>query len=78
MESYADRKLASIRWFDPRDLEITLPDEWTVEICRMQGENRPALTEQAILAALQKPINSAPSARNRQDQKRERSLFSTT
>ncbi len=41
-----------------QNLEIQLPDEWDVEVCNMEGYDRPALTIEQIRTALQKPLGT--------------------
>lgn len=48
-----------LAWYNPRELPLTLPDDWLVEVCHMAGYNRPALKPAEIKAALDKPIDTA-------------------
>jgi nickel-dependent lactate racemase len=52
--------LPELLWYGNGTLELALPDEWDVEVCRMQGAGRPALDERAMAAAIRDPIGSAP------------------
>lgn len=45
-------------WFNERDIELTFPDTWQVQECRMAGHDRPALSEAEMRAAIQNPIGS--------------------
>ncbi len=45
-------------WFDERDIELALPENWEVAECRMAGHDRPALADDEMRAALQNPIGS--------------------
>ncbi len=52
--------LPELLWYGNGTLELALPDEWDVEICRMRGARRPGLDESAIAAAIRNPIGSPP------------------
>ena len=52
--------LPELLWYGNGTLELALPDEWDVEICRMRGARRPELDESAIAAAIRNPIGSPP------------------
>ena len=45
-------------WYNPRPLELKLPDNWQVQVCHMNGWNRPALKPAQIKAALNKPVDT--------------------
>jgi lactate racemase len=45
-------------WYNPRPLDLTLPDSWKVEVCHMAGYDRKALKPAGIKAALDKPIGT--------------------
>ncbi len=51
-------KLPQQSWYEPRELELPLPDNWQVEVCNMAGYNRPALSDDQIKAAIANPIGS--------------------
>lgn len=55
-------KVPQLAWYNPRDLNLELPDEWSVEMCYMYGYNRPAIKPEAIMSALNKP-EGVPSLR---------------
>jgi nickel-dependent lactate racemase len=41
-------RLPQLAWYEPKDLELHLPDRWQVEVCNMAGYNRPAMTDEQI------------------------------
>jgi len=51
-------KLPQQSWYEPRELELPLPDNWQFEVCNMAGYNRPALSDDQIKAAITNPIGS--------------------
>jgi nickel-dependent lactate racemase len=51
--------LPELLWYGNDTLELALPDEWEVEVCRMRGAQNPELDEAAIAAAIRDPIGSA-------------------
>ena len=52
--------LPELLWYGNGTIELALPDEWNVEVCRMRGARRPALDDGAIAAAIRDPIGSPP------------------
>ncbi len=52
--------LPELLWYGNETLELPLPDEWEVEVCRMRGAGRPELERGAIAAAIRDPIGSPP------------------
>ncbi len=52
--------LPELLWYGNGSLELALPDEWDVEICRMHGAGRPELDQSAMAAAIRNPIGSPP------------------
>ena len=36
-------KVPQLAWYEPKELELPLPDSWQVEIHNMAGYNRPAM-----------------------------------
>jgi nickel-dependent lactate racemase len=52
--------LPELLWYGNRTLELALPDEWDVEICRMRGARRPELDGSALAAAIRNPVGSPP------------------
>jgi nickel-dependent lactate racemase len=56
-------------WQGAREVDFPLPAEWRVEVCRMKGHARPALSRAQIAQALKSPLGVAPirqAARGRQ------------
>jgi nickel-dependent lactate racemase len=53
-------RLPELLWYGNGTLELALPDEWDVEVCRMRGARRPELDDGAIAAAVRDPIGSPP------------------
>jgi nickel-dependent lactate racemase len=53
-------KVPQLAWYEPRELALTLPDSWQVEVCNMAGYNRPALKPDEIKAAIRNPIGIPP------------------
>ncbi|MFP4000076.1 MAG: lactate racemase domain-containing protein [Desulfobacterales bacterium] len=51
-------RLPQLLWYENNTLEIDLPDDWDVEICPMQGADRPPLTVGQMEAAILNPIES--------------------
>jgi len=53
-------KVPQLAWYGPKDLELSFPDSWQVEVCNMQGYDRPALKPDEIKDAICKPIGMPP------------------
>jgi nickel-dependent lactate racemase len=53
-------KVPQLAWYDTRELELPLPDDWQVETCYMAGYNRPELKAGEIRAAIRNPIGTKP------------------
>ena len=49
-----------LAWYGQRTLELPLPDDWDVEMCYMDGYNRPEVDVEAIRAALRNPLGTKP------------------
>jgi nickel-dependent lactate racemase len=49
-------KVPQLAWYEPRDLELTFPDSWHVEVCYMTGYNRSELTVEELRATINNPI----------------------
>ncbi len=49
-----------LAWFGPRDLPLTMPDDWRVTVLNMEGYARPELSSEAILKAIQNPLGCPP------------------
>lgn len=45
-------------WFLEKDIELAFPDNWEIVECRMIGHDRPALSDEAMRAAMVNPIES--------------------
>ncbi len=52
--------LPQLAWHGAKELKISLPVGWRVEICNMAGYNRPPLTPASIKKAVGNPIDMAP------------------
>ena len=46
--------------FGERDIDLSFPSNWEVTETRMAGHDKPALTDEQILAAVRNPIGSPP------------------
>ena len=53
-------KLPQLAWYEPKELELPLPDSWQVEVCNMAGYNRPAMTNNQIKASVTNLIGTPP------------------
>lgn len=56
-------KLPQLAWHETRELELSLPDKWQVEICNMSGYNRPALKPDEIRDAIRINLIGIPPIR---------------
>ena len=45
-------------FFGDNEIELTFPDKWEIQECRMAGHGRPALTDDQIRDALSKPLGT--------------------
>jgi nickel-dependent lactate racemase len=52
--------LPQLAWHGVKELKISLPDNWQVEVCNMAGYNRPPLSPAAMKRAIGSPIGMAP------------------
>ncbi len=52
--------LPQLAWYGISQLELPVPDGWQIETCRMQGHDAPALSAEAIRAAVASTIGSPP------------------
>lgn len=52
--------LPQLAWFGVKELELTLPESWQVEVCNMAGYNRPHLAPARIKDAVDNPIGMPP------------------
>ncbi len=53
-------KLPQLAWHGVKDLELSVPDSWQVEVCNMAGYNRPHLKPAEIKEAIANPIGMPP------------------
>jgi lactate racemase len=53
-------KVPQLAWNGARDLDLSFPESWKLEICNMAGYNRRALTPSEIKAAIRQPIGTEP------------------
>ncbi len=51
-------KLRAMVWYGDTDIEINFPESWDVHICRMKGEDAPALSATDIRKAFNNPIGT--------------------
>jgi len=63
-------KLPQLAWYDPKELQITFPDSWDVQVCNLAGYDKPALTDDQIRDIIATPIGMPPireAARGKKD-----------
>lgn len=53
-------KLPQYSWYDPREVEYPLPENWQVTVHNIAGYNRPALKADEIRKAVTSPIGMPP------------------
>lgn len=53
-------KLPQLAWYEAKELKITLPDSWQVEVCNMAGYNRLAMNDNQIKASITNLIGTPP------------------
>ena len=53
-------KVPQLAWHNPRELALTFPDSWDVEVLNMAGYNTPAMTTEQIKASITNLIGSPP------------------
>jgi len=53
-------KVPQLAWHGPRDLELSFPDGWKVDIYNMAGFNRPSMNDDQIRASVANPIGMPP------------------
>ncbi len=53
-------KLPQLAWHGVKDLELSIPESWQVEVCNMAGYNRPHLKPAEIMNAITNPIGMPP------------------
>ena len=57
-------------WYNPREVEYSLPDNWQITVHNIAGSDRPAMSMDEIKTALASPIGSLPLkelARNKKE-----------
>ncbi|MBA7661244.1 hypothetical protein ES703_69259 [subsurface metagenome] len=62
--------LPQLAWFGVKELKLTFPDGWDVEVCNMAGYDRPHMKPDEIKEAVASPIGMAPlreSARGKKE-----------
>ncbi len=62
-------KLPEYSWYDPREVEYPLPDNWQVTVHNIAGYDRPALKPDAIKKAVTSPIGMPPLRELAKDRK---------
>ncbi|MFH0846561.1 MAG: lactate racemase domain-containing protein [Chloroflexota bacterium] len=55
-------KLPSYQWYDPKEVEYSIPDSWQTTVYNIAGCNRPVLSPEQIRASINSPFGS-PSLR---------------
>ena len=53
-------RVPELAWYDTKELELSLPESWQVEIYNMADYNRPAMKPAEIKASISKPIGISP------------------
>jgi len=53
-------KVPQLAWYETKELELPLPDNWQVEEYNMAGYNRPAMNPDEIKASISNPIGIPP------------------
>ncbi|MCL0078373.1 nickel-dependent lactate racemase, partial [Dehalococcoidia bacterium] len=56
-------RLPQLAWYETKELELPLPDNWQVEVCNMAGYNRPALEPDEIRSAIRNNLIGTPPIR---------------
>ncbi len=51
-------KLPAYQWYDPREAEYPLPDDWKVTVYNIAGGSRPVMTDAQIREAIARPYGS--------------------
>jgi nickel-dependent lactate racemase len=52
--------VSTAAWFGDAPLDLTFPDSWDVQVCRMAGHDAPALSDGQIREALRRPLGAPP------------------
>ncbi len=55
-------KLPQTAWFNPKELDLSMPDSWKIQYCYMKGSQRAAINDQTILDSLRNPLSGPPLA----------------
>ncbi len=53
-------RVPQLAWYETKELELPLPDNWQVEVYNMAGYNRPAMKPDDIKASISNPIGIPP------------------
>ena len=53
-------KVPELAWYGLRNLELSIPDNWELEVCHMTGFNAPALNSKQIRKSIKDPIDCLP------------------
>lgn len=53
-------KLPQLAWYGTKELKLSLPDSWQLEVCNMAGYSRPAMKASGIKASIINLIGSPP------------------
>ncbi len=53
-------RVPQLAWYETKELELPLPDNWQVEVYNMAGYNRPAMKPDEIKASISNPIGTPP------------------
>jgi len=53
-------RLPQLAWYETKELELPLPDNWQVEVYNMAGYNRPAMKPDQLKASISNPIGIPP------------------
>jgi nickel-dependent lactate racemase len=61
--------LPQLAWHGVRELKLSFPESWQVEVCNMAGYNRPHLTPTGIKKAITSPIGMPPLREYARDKK---------
>jgi len=53
-------RVPQLAWYETKELELPLPDNWQVEVYNIAGYNRPAMKPNEIKASISNPIGISP------------------
>ncbi|MFH1382172.1 MAG: lactate racemase domain-containing protein [Chloroflexota bacterium] len=68
-------KLPAYQWYDPKEIDYPLPDEWPATVYKIAGADRPVMTHEQIKAAIASPIGSPRLREMARDKKKVVILF---